>query len=501
VLGYYTSGDGGGGEFYWDDSSVETDNGGTIIAVIGVATGRWKRVISGIINVRSFGAKGDGVTNDTTKIQSALDFADTFTSNISPSGINGDIEVVFPKGLYLVTLITAGVRANIRFTGGVLQPFEYVTTRTHLLKVNGHSKIINPTIWMNYATNYDSAIYIRGRYNEIINPEIWAAKCAFIIGDPAWEGVAASGALGDSENVISGGKTVWCITVAKGYGQNTIVSFCNGFLGYSYKYSLEIGDPRKTAWEAQSEISFINCGGFFYFTGCVLANFTGSYPLMQSRIQIVSAVDYVNSYGKFILSGTHLETGYIFEVASAGAVPIQDDITNIISMSSCNGYIASGRAGYVLEGGSTKQSINIDNSCNFYGNTGSTVCSLLTGKSHIGIGSFNNLSVDFFQSLNILMPTGYDNFLMLNATTSNQNILSALTTLKPTTIDTCDVNSSNASTLFNTSTGVFTCPTNMREVTVFVRMAYTGSASTDENDVYIFAVRLNLLNIFFKVSS
>lgn len=33
----------GGGEFYWDATSTESDNGGTIIAVSGVATGRWKR--------------------------------------------------------------------------------------------------------------------------------------------------------------------------------------------------------------------------------------------------------------------------------------------------------------------------------------------------------------------------------------------------------------------------------------------------------------------------
>src|SRR5690625_3262025 len=43
VLGYYSQGDGGGGEFYWDNTSTEADNGGTVFKVDGVDTGRWKR--------------------------------------------------------------------------------------------------------------------------------------------------------------------------------------------------------------------------------------------------------------------------------------------------------------------------------------------------------------------------------------------------------------------------------------------------------------------------
>lgn len=57
VLGYYTKGDGGGGLFYWDSTSTETDNGGTIIQATGVTTGRWQRIYSGAINPKWFGAK------------------------------------------------------------------------------------------------------------------------------------------------------------------------------------------------------------------------------------------------------------------------------------------------------------------------------------------------------------------------------------------------------------------------------------------------------------
>lgn len=113
VLGYYEKGDGGGGTFYWDATSIEADNGGTIIQATGVTTGRWKRVFSGAVNVKWFGAKGDGVTDDTVAIQNAVDV------------LNMDCE--FDDSTYLITnTITVGLaskktidgkNAKILFTG------------------------------------------------------------------------------------------------------------------------------------------------------------------------------------------------------------------------------------------------------------------------------------------------------------------------------------------------------------------------------------------------
>lgn len=54
-------GDQGGGEFVWDDESTEADNHGTIFAVAGVETGRWKRILhNNTVNFDMFGAiKGE----------------------------------------------------------------------------------------------------------------------------------------------------------------------------------------------------------------------------------------------------------------------------------------------------------------------------------------------------------------------------------------------------------------------------------------------------------
>ena len=91
--GYYVAGDGGGNSFYWDGTSSATDNGGTIIKPTLVSgAGRWLAVdTSSYINVKQFGAVGDGVADDTTAISSAIDEFNT---------------VYFPNGTYLFSGIT-----------------------------------------------------------------------------------------------------------------------------------------------------------------------------------------------------------------------------------------------------------------------------------------------------------------------------------------------------------------------------------------------------------
>lgn len=69
VLGYYAKGDGGGGTFYWDSTSIESDNSGTIIQATGVTTGRWKRVFRGAVNVKWFGIFSDTGENVYTTLQ------------------------------------------------------------------------------------------------------------------------------------------------------------------------------------------------------------------------------------------------------------------------------------------------------------------------------------------------------------------------------------------------------------------------------------------------
>jgi hypothetical protein len=90
VMGYYAQGDGGGGDYYLDQGdTTSADNGGTII--VAADGGRWKLFYLGEINVKQFGAVGDGLTDSTAACQAAIDFA-------NPKGL----QVYAPSGLYAV---------------------------------------------------------------------------------------------------------------------------------------------------------------------------------------------------------------------------------------------------------------------------------------------------------------------------------------------------------------------------------------------------------------
>ncbi|TMV49066.1 hypothetical protein FE783_15470 [Paenibacillus mesophilus] len=74
LRGYYVDVPGaGGGLLYWDADSTETDNGGTVFAVAGVATGRWKREHKVRLNLSWFGWKGHGLEDDSARVQAAVD--------------------------------------------------------------------------------------------------------------------------------------------------------------------------------------------------------------------------------------------------------------------------------------------------------------------------------------------------------------------------------------------------------------------------------------------
>lgn len=131
VNGYHAKDDGafGSNMFVWDEYSTETDNGGTIIKCTTVTTGRYKLKYSGAVNVKWFGAKGDGVTDDTVAIQAALDFNQIIT---------------LPKGKYRITssLLVDPIRnRNCGFITDI-QPSRYQYTKQEAISWDGLQEAI-----------------------------------------------------------------------------------------------------------------------------------------------------------------------------------------------------------------------------------------------------------------------------------------------------------------------------------------------------------------------
>jgi hypothetical protein len=114
VDSYYVDGDGAGGQFYARTSGGPfTDNGGTIITPNGASSNTaWLRSNSDAIDVRMFGALGDGITNDAGFAQAALTYAAGVATDTRP------VKVVFPEGFSFLIGSTLTVGNNIELTGG-----------------------------------------------------------------------------------------------------------------------------------------------------------------------------------------------------------------------------------------------------------------------------------------------------------------------------------------------------------------------------------------------
>ena len=104
VSGYLLSGDGRGGNFYWDPSSTAVSNYGTIFPSSTTPIGRWKRLLTTEnINLGWFNIAGDGITDDTLTIQAAINSLTTGQT------------LEFPEASYSVTNVK--LKGNTYYKG------------------------------------------------------------------------------------------------------------------------------------------------------------------------------------------------------------------------------------------------------------------------------------------------------------------------------------------------------------------------------------------------
>lgn len=140
VLGYYNKGDGGGGVFYWNaNSSATVDNGYAVQPNASTSNGLWIREIDTEINVRWYGAKGDG-SDDTDYFVTADAFCET-----------GDYTLLCDAGVYLwgidpalVTPIRLLPNAILKWSAAInpaINPIIDPTDRTQHFDDGGNSPV------------------------------------------------------------------------------------------------------------------------------------------------------------------------------------------------------------------------------------------------------------------------------------------------------------------------------------------------------------------------
>ena len=104
------------------DNTIIVDNTG--IDILDGSGRGWKRKYAEDINVKWFGAKGDGITDDTASIQSAIDAVATYSQPSVTGSYHGMSQVVyFPYGIYVISSSLTASNIYLRIQGeGIIIP-------------------------------------------------------------------------------------------------------------------------------------------------------------------------------------------------------------------------------------------------------------------------------------------------------------------------------------------------------------------------------------------
>ena len=142
TLGYYSKNDGGEGLYkirtitnddVVDGGSIIAMNDNTLVAEL---------IVSDNINIKQFGAKGDGIQDDTSIIQNALNYV---RNKVLNENIGELIPVIFPSGNYKVTsTITLSPFVKIK-TSGMVTLLSYVGNGSclHITHQSGDENVVS----------------------------------------------------------------------------------------------------------------------------------------------------------------------------------------------------------------------------------------------------------------------------------------------------------------------------------------------------------------------
>lgn len=155
TLGYYIRGDGGSGLYYLDPTdTTSADNGGTV--VVSADGGRWK-LSDNKINVKQFGARGDGSTDDTLAWQTAHAHAATLVVGRT---------VTVPSGTYRTsaTVVVPDGCSSEWAPGVVLQRHGSASKTFAAIQLNGNGRRHE----LGIIDNYKDGILVRGSTNTVV---------------------------------------------------------------------------------------------------------------------------------------------------------------------------------------------------------------------------------------------------------------------------------------------------------------------------------------------
>ena len=169
--GYYTNGDGGGVTMAWISTSTETTNYGSVLSMTGSATGRLIDISKGPIYAKSFGVVGDGVTDDTAAINSAL--------AVAAAG-GREAKVILPVGTFKITS-TLIVSNGVSLIGAGYSA--YNTTASQIVMYTDNTPIITITGAANLVAAVGGSVQWLGLSYNTLQPTTATSSACVLIKD------------------------------------------------------------------------------------------------------------------------------------------------------------------------------------------------------------------------------------------------------------------------------------------------------------------------------
>lgn len=217
------------------------------------------------ISVKDFGAVGDGVTNDTTAIQNALNQANKKT-------------VIFPSGQYLINSLEVSQQFTTIWSEGAELVLNPVGTYTHALKLTTNFLTITGKLTFEGGlnSNYDSTLWIKGGYGRYENITFRNCKLAILIGE------ANVNQFSLSEMFFSKCITNGCRNALEMYGLFSVANFTD---------CIFVGNEN-VAWAGQDGTTIKNYGGrIFYENGYLYGGSSLTQPIIE-----INQIEYSGSY-------------------------------------------------------------------------------------------------------------------------------------------------------------------------------------------------------------
>lgn len=196
TLGYWSVGDGGGASFYWVNNQTSTNRGTKIASSI---SGSWVMINQDSINVKQWGAKGDGVYYDSVLINEAITYA-LAQSKVPP--------VIIPSGTYVCTntVNIFGNNLELNLYGKLVNA---TNTPTYVLRIGN-----SPTVTAGVVTTYAARnITIDGHGSGVIDQNS-ITMSPWSSGNEGYHAVLAYGVNGlQFKNIIITNSIAWAFSL------------------------------------------------------------------------------------------------------------------------------------------------------------------------------------------------------------------------------------------------------------------------------------------------